>query len=129
MNNMPGDFYRRIRIVLMSVPEGCVASYGQIAMLCGFPKHSRQVGYALKRELAGKDVPAHRIVNAQGVLSGARSFEFDDLQKNLLEAEGVAVEWNGREWKVDIRKYGWKTSVQDALFFAAQFEEKNHPEE
>ena len=126
---MAADFYARVRIVLKSVPEGSVASYGQIAMLCGYPKHSRQVGYALRHELAGKDVPAHRIVNAQGVLSGARSFEFPDLQKNLLAAEGVMSEWNGRAWKVDIKKYGWKTTIEDALRFTAQFEEATHPRE
>lgn len=119
------DFYRRMRVVCMAIPEGCVASYGQIAMLCGFPRNSRQVGYGLNRNLAGEDVPAHRVVNSQGVLSGAHSFEFSDLQKGLLEAEGVKVCWDGKCWRVDIKKYGWKSSIDDALFFAAQFEKEN----
>ena len=120
---MNSDFYSRMRIVLMSIPEGRVASYGQIAMLCGYPKNSRQVGYGLKKELAGKDVPAYRAVNGRGVLSGAGSFEFHDLQKNLLAEEGVAAEWNGSTWKVDIKKYGWKTAAEDALRFEKLFEE------
>ncbi len=118
---MNGDFYQRMRTVLLSIPEGCVASYGQIAMLCGYPRNSRQVGYALKRNLAGEDVPAHRVVNGQGVLSGAGSFEFFDLQKNLLAEEGVIAEWNGSTWKVDIRKYGWKTTLEDAEMLAEKF--------
>ena len=126
---MPAGFYQRVRIVLKAVPEGCVASYGQVAMLCGYPKHSRRVGYALKYELAGSDVPAHRVVNARGVLSGAGNFEFPDLQRNLMAAEGVKAEWTGREWKVDIKKYGWKTTIEDVLRFAEQFEETMHPEE
>ena len=118
---MNSDFYRRMRIVLLSIPEGCVASYGQIAMLCGYPKHSRQVGYGLKRGLAGEDVPAHRVVNGQGVLSGAGCFEFHDLQKNMLAAEGVIAEWNGSAWKVDIKKCGWETTPEDALRFEKLF--------
>lgn len=121
---MKMDFYRRMRVVLTAIPRGCVASYGQIAMLCGAPGHSRQVGYGLKRELAGKDVPAHRVVNAQGVLSGAHSFEFPDLQKNLLEAEGVEVLWDGKCWRVDIRRFGWKSTLEAARAFAEQFEKE-----
>ena len=68
------DFYKRLGIVCRAVPEGKVITYGQAALLCGYPKNARQVGYGLKKELAG-DVPAYKVVNSQGVLSGAASFE------------------------------------------------------
>lgn len=66
------DFYKRLGIVCRAVPEGKVITYGQAALLCGYPKNARQVGYGLKKELAG-DVPAYKVVNSQGVLSGAAS--------------------------------------------------------
>ena len=78
------DFYKKMRIVCLSVPKGKVATYGQIALLCGEPNHSRQVGYGLKRQLAGEDVPAHRVVNSRGELSGAIHFEMSDEQRYIL---------------------------------------------
>ena len=51
------DFYKRLEIVCRAVPEGKVITYGQAALLCGFPKNARQVGYGLKKGLAG-EVPA-----------------------------------------------------------------------
>lgn len=61
---MDMDIYRRIGLACSRIPRGRVATYGQIALLCGKPGNSRQVGYALKKGLAGEDVPAHRVVNA-----------------------------------------------------------------
>lgn len=88
------DFYKRVGITVRTVPEGKVATYGQIALLCGKPKNARQVGYALNRGLAG-EVPAHRVVNSQGYLTGAASFEHPDLQRMLLEEEEVLVSAEG----------------------------------
>ena len=83
------DFYQRAGIVCRSIPRGKVASYGQIALLCGKPKNARQVGYALNRGKLGEEVPAHRVVNGRGRLTGAASFDTFDMQRNLLEGEGV----------------------------------------
>lgn len=68
------DFYKRAAIVCRGIPYGKAATYGQIALLCGKPKNARQVGYALNRGLLGLDIPAHRVVNARGILSGAAAF-------------------------------------------------------
>ena len=106
-------------IVCREVPEGKVITYGQAALLCGYPKNARQVGYGLKKELAG-DVPAYKVVNSQGVLSGAASFEHPDLQRMLLE-EGIEVSMDN---KVDLKKYGWKNSLEDAEFFRETFRRK-----
>lgn len=65
------DFYKRMGIVCQNIPEGKVATYGQIALLCGKPRNARQVGYGLRHGLAGDNVPAHRVVNSKGILSGA----------------------------------------------------------
>lgn len=115
------SFYDKMRIVCLSIPVGKVATYGQIALLCGKPKNSRQVGYGLKKNQA-VDVPTHRVVNSKGELSGACYFESPDLQKRLLKDEGVKVTWNGEKWCVDLNKYKWKNTMDDALLFRARFE-------
>lgn len=115
------DFYKRVGIVCSRIPAGNVATYGQIALLCGKPGNSRQVGYALKMDLAG-DVPAYRVVNAKGILSGAFHFETYDLQKNLLTEDGVEVVWTPDGWKVDLKKYQWKNTMGEAEEFQRKFE-------
>lgn len=107
------DIYKRIGIVCNRIPQGTVATYGQIALLCGKPKNSRQVGYALKMDLAG-EVPAYRVVNSKGILSGAFHFEMPDLQKILLTEDGIEVVWTPDGWKVDLKKYQWKNTMEDA---------------
>lgn len=116
------DFYKRMGIVCNHIPCGRVATYGQIALLCGKPKNSRQVGYGLREDLAGP-VPAHRVVNSRGELSGAVYFEMPDMQKMLLQDEGVEVFWNGKCWAVDLRKYGWKNTLEEAEYFKKRFKE------
>ena len=111
------DFYKRLGIVCRAVPEGKVITYGQAALLCGFPKNARQVGYGLKKGRAG-EVPAHRVVNSKGVLSGAASFEHMDLQRLLLEEEGVEVSMDDQ---VDLKQYGWKNTLEEAEAFAEEF--------
>ena len=112
---MDMDIYRRIGLVCSRIPRGRVATYGQITLLCGKPGNSRQVGYALKKGLAGEDVPAHRVVNAAGILSGAAHFASMDLQCLLLREEGVEVLWTPKGWKTDLKRYGWKNTMEEAL--------------
>lgn len=114
-------FYEKMRLVCMAIPAGKVATYGQIAMLCGKPGNSRQVGYGLKHDLAGADVPAFRIVNGRGGLSGAIHFQIPGLQQALLQDDGIEVFWNGNIWCVDLKKYGWETTPEDAANFRKQF--------
>lgn len=118
---MNGNFYRRMALVCERIPQGRVATYGQIALLCGKPKNARQVGYGLNRGLGGPKLPAHRVVNHQGFLSGAQAFERADTQRKLLRAEGVSV---SREGIVDLKRYGWKHSLEDALELQRLFEEQ-----
>lgn len=120
---MKNDFYANMRIVCLMIPRGKVASYGQIALLCGAPNHSRQVGYALKMNLAGDDLPAHRIVNGRGELSGAHNFEFPDLQRLLLQSEGVNAVWTGKNWRVDMKEYGWRNTPEEDSEIERRFAE------
>ena len=75
-----------------------------------------------KRGLAGEHVPAHRVVNSRGVLSGAAYFETFDLQKMLLQEEGVAVEWTPSGWSVDLKQYGWRNTMEEAQMLQEEFE-------
>lgn len=118
------DFYQKMNIVCKYIPEGKVATYGQIALLCGKPKNARQVGYGLRENLAGEDIPAHRIVNAKGELSGAIHFEFLDMQKLLLQDEDVEVFRDGDKWRVDLKKYGWKNTMEEAERIQKEIEKK-----
>ena len=118
-------FYEKMRIVCLAIPEGKVATYGQIALLCGKPKNSRQVGYGLKKNLAG-DVPAYRVVNGKGELSGASHFEFPGMQKMLLEEDGIEVMWNGKNWCVDLKRFGWKNTLEEAEILRRGMENIGH---
>lgn len=115
------NFYQRVELVCSQIPYGKAATYGQIALLCGKPKNARQVGYALNRGLAGKHAPAHRVVNGKGILSGASSFETYDLQKRLLEQEGVTVQRVPEGWKIDLKSYGWKNTMEEAEALQERF--------
>ena len=114
------DFYKRVALVMEHIPQGKVASYGQIALLCRKPGNARQVGYGLRSGKTG-DVPAFRVVNGQGFLSGAGSFETFDLQKMLLEKEGVKVTRTDRGWRVDMKRFGWKNTLADAEELQGEF--------
>lgn len=118
------DFYKRTALVCAMIPEGKAATYGQIALLCGKPGNARQVGYALSRGLAGDEAPAHRVVNAKGILSGAAAFATPDLQKQMLIKEGVQVFVSEDGWRVDLKKDGWKNTMDDALWLREEFEKR-----
>ena len=119
---MSFDFYKRAAIVCRAIPYGKTATYGQIALLCGKPENARQVGYALNRGRLGEGIPAHRVVNARGILSGAAAFETADMQKRLLEKEGVTVQFTPYGWQVDRKKDGWYNTMDEAMRFQQIFE-------
>ena len=84
--------YRAVR----RVPRGRVASYGQIAELAGLEGHARQVGYALRALPDGSGVPWHRVINAKGEISPRSAGDSHELQRMLLDAEGVKFDERGR---------------------------------
>lgn len=101
--------YRKIYGVVRRVPEGRVATYGQIAALAGIPRHARQVGYALFAlpDADDSDVPWHRVVNARGEIS-VRATGHEELQRRLLASEGVEFDARGR---IDLRAFGWRPAA------------------
>lgn len=105
-----GTFAQRVYQVVQAIPRGMVATYGQVAYLAGSPRAARAVGSVLHScDLPGEAVPCHRVVNSKGALAPPPHFAREGGQRNLLEAEGVAVDEQG---KVDLRRFGWRGEMQ-----------------
>lgn len=97
--------YERIYAVVARIPRGKVATYGQVALLAGMPRHARQVGYALRILDDERAIPWHRVVNASGAVSSRDDPLPQQIQRRLLEAEGVRFDRRGR---VALRDVGWR---------------------
>jgi methylated-DNA-protein-cysteine methyltransferase-like protein len=97
--NTSGRF-ARVYALVRRIPEGRVATYGQVARWLGWTRGARTVGWALRALSPGSGVPWHRVVNAQGRIS-QREVE---AQRERLEAEGVLFDESGR---IDLDLYGW----------------------
>lgn len=98
------SFYDLVYEAVRQIPRGKVASYGQIAMLCGSPRASRAVGWALHVNPYPGIIPCHRVVNAAGRPAPAFAFGGPDEQRRQLEAEGVVFDGDGL---VDMAVYAW----------------------
>ena len=84
-------FFEKVYQVAEQIPYGRVTSYGAIAKYLGTPKSARMVGWAMNASHVNPKVPAHRVVNRIGVLSGKHHFEGTNLMQQLLESEDVEV--------------------------------------
>ena len=100
---MSESTFERIYRVVRAIPEGRVATYGQVALLAGNPRWSRVVGYALHVNPDPQHIPCFRVVNRFGELSGAFAFGGMEMQRILLEAEGVEFE----DDHVPLERYQW----------------------
>lgn len=89
--NEKNDFFDQVYQVVRLIPKGRVTSYGAIAKYLGAAKSSRVVGYAMNASHTMDDIPAHRVVNRNGLLTGKMHFETPDIMQNSLEAEGIKV--------------------------------------
>lgn len=87
------SFFDRVYEVARLIPYGRVTSYGAIASYLGAARSARMVGYAMNASHA-RDVPAHRVVNRKGLLTGKHHFDGTNLMQQLLESEGVVVKDN-----------------------------------
>lgn len=85
------DFYERIYDLVKLIPEGKVTSYGAIARYLGAPQSSRVVGWAMNNAHGQHDIPAHRVVNRNGMLTGKHHFPGTNTMQRMLESEGVEV--------------------------------------
>ncbi|GGK22790.1 methylated-DNA--protein-cysteine methyltransferase [Yeosuana aromativorans] len=84
------NFFDRVYEVAKQIPYGRVTSYGAIANYLGAARSARMVGYAMNGS-SGKEVPAHRVVNRKGLLTGKHHFDGSNLMQQLLESEGIQV--------------------------------------
>ncbi|WP_108422611.1 MGMT family protein [Flagellimonas amoyensis] len=97
------NFFDKVYAVAREIPYGKVTSYGAIAKYLGAARSARMVGWAMNNSSA-KEVPAHRVVNRVGVLTGKHHFGGTNLMQQLLENEGIKVKDNQI---VDFQKHFW----------------------
>jgi methylated-DNA-protein-cysteine methyltransferase-like protein len=90
MNN--GDnFFEKVYGVARKIPYGKVTSYGAIATYLGAAKSARMVGWAMNACRGNSTIPAHRVVNKQGIITGKHHFSGINLMQQLLESEGIEI--------------------------------------
>ena len=99
------NFFERVYEIVRQIPEGKVTSYGAIAKALGAARSARMVGWAMNASHNLEDVPAHRVVNRIGILSGKHHFEGTNLMQQLLENEGIQVVDNQI---IDFEKHFWE---------------------
>lgn len=102
------NFFERVYAVVRQIPYGKVTSYGAIAKALGTARSARMVGWAMNASHNLDDVPAHRVVNRSGLLTGKLHFDGTNLMQQLLENEGVVVVDNQI---VDFEKHFWVPEV------------------
>jgi methylated-DNA-protein-cysteine methyltransferase-like protein len=91
MLDTSASFFERVYDVARQIPYGKVTSYGAIAKSLGMARSARMVGWAMNASHGLDDVPAHRVVNRKGLLTGKHHFEGTSLMQQLLESEGIVV--------------------------------------
>jgi methylated-DNA-protein-cysteine methyltransferase-like protein len=107
---MEENFFERVYQIARQIPYGRVTSYGAIAKSLGAARSARMVGWAMNASHNLEDVPAHRVVNRNGMLSGKHHFQGTNLMQQLLESEGVDVVDNQI---VDFEKVFWEPNISD----------------
>jgi methylated-DNA-protein-cysteine methyltransferase-like protein len=104
------SFFEQVYQVVELIPAGRVTSYGAIARYLGTGRSSRMVGWAMNAShTCGRYIPAHRVVNRNGLLTGKHCFEGDDTMAQLLIGEGIPVKG---DQIVDFKRYFWDPTVE-----------------
>ena len=103
------SFFERVYEVARQIPYGKVTSYGAIAKVLGAARSARMVGWAMNASHNLEDVPAHRVVNRSGLLTGKHHFDGTNLMQQLLESEGIEVRENQI---VDFEKHFWMPEMK-----------------
>ncbi|WP_310379540.1 MGMT family protein [Flavobacterium sp.] len=91
MTDPNDNFFQRVYTIARQIPYGKVTSYGAIARALGTGRSARMVGWAMNAAHNIEDVPAHRVVNRKGLLTGKHHFDGTNLMQQLLENEGIRV--------------------------------------
>ncbi|WP_367773120.1 MGMT family protein [Flavobacterium sp. WC2421] len=102
------NFFERVYAVARLIPYGRVTSYGAIAKALGTARSARMVGWAMNASHNIEDVPAHRVVNRKGLLTGKFHFDGTNLMQQLLESEGIQVIDNQI---IEFEKHFWEPEV------------------
>ena len=105
-------FAERVYAIVAAIPHGRVTTYGLIARALGDARAARMVGWALRRTPPGRHIPAHRVVNRIGFLSGGWYFGHPDVMRERLLAEDVPF---SAEYEVDLRAVVWDPSDEPDL--------------
>ncbi|NDI97899.1 MGMT family protein [Flavobacterium sp. LaA7.5] len=103
------SFFERVYQVVRQVPYGRVTTYGAVAKFIGAGRSARMVGWAMNASHSIDDVPAHRVVNRVGLLTGKHHFEGTNLMQQLLESEGIKVKENKI---IDFEKHFWNPAKE-----------------
>ena len=103
-----GDFFQRVYDIVARTPYGRVATYGQIALYPGQHRGARTVGWALRALPEGAKIPWHRVINAKGRISTSCLSHSAELQRGMLEEEGVTFDEKG---KVDLALHRWEGPI------------------
>jgi len=103
------NFFERVYAIARQIPYGKVTSYGAIAKALGTARSARMVGWAMNACHNIADVPAHRVVNRKGLLTGKHHFDGTNLMQQLLENEGIKVVDNQI---IDMENHFWIPEIQ-----------------
>lgn len=91
LNEKNKDFFEKVYAVVKLIPKGRVTSYGAIANYLSAKKASRMVGWAMNAAHSNPEIPAHRVVNRNGLLTGKMHFSTPSVMQERLEAEGIEI--------------------------------------
>jgi len=110
MDKTQNDFFLKVYAIVRQIPFGKVTTYGAIAKAIGAARSARTVGYAMNASHQFDDIPAHRVVNRNGVLTGKHHFPGTNVMQQMLEAEGVEVK---EDQIINFEKHLWIPNVSD----------------
>jgi methylated-DNA-protein-cysteine methyltransferase related protein len=102
-------FFDNVRQVVKLIPEGRVSTYGAIARFLGASKSSRMVGWVLNKSVNVAEIPAHRVVNRYGNLTGKKHFQTLSFMEEMLNKEGVLVQ---NDLVLDFEDLFWDPSIE-----------------
>ena len=102
-------FFERVYDVVRQIPYGRVTSYGAIARYLGTAGSARMVGWAMNNSHSAADIPAHRVLNRKGLLTGKHHFAGTNLMQQLLENEGIEIK---NDQVVNFQEYFWDPSLE-----------------
>jgi methylated-DNA-protein-cysteine methyltransferase-like protein len=106
---MEASFFDNVFEVAKLIPKGRVTSYGAIAAYIGLKRSARMVGYAMNASHGDKTIPAHRVVNRNGMLTGKHHFSGPNEMQKRLEKEGIKVK---NDQIVNFKKHFWDPAVE-----------------